>query len=266
MNIQYNPTPLDILKLLGCADSDGRALLEEFEAAHKVKLPPLLFDFFSAVWNHPMFSTADIWVTDDHPELYFSYEELEETISEWKEDWAENPDEYGDNVCYQLSRLPRDRWQERVSNHLVIGSDYSAGVVTFGIRVEDLTQPDPPVYVLHEADAETDWKVLDNSLSLFLMRILADVLSCGEYDVAQEVLEEEEEWNYTVIEDLGEARRQAEQLGIDLSKTARCGSLYAAAVTPDVCRYCCIEEKKLFFLLKEDTGNDETTCVILSHN
>ena len=32
MNIQYNPTPLDILKLLGCADSDGRALLEDFEA------------------------------------------------------------------------------------------------------------------------------------------------------------------------------------------------------------------------------------------
>ena len=50
--------------------------------------------------------------------------------------------------------------------------------------------------------------------------------------MAQEVLEEEEEWNYTVIEDLGEARRQAEQLGIDLSKTARCGSRYAAAGTP----------------------------------
>lgn len=264
MVINYNPTPLDILKLLGCTGSDGKAELEEFEEEHSVKLPPLLFDFFSAAWEQPMFCTSDIWVTAEHPRLYFSYKELEETIFCSKDDWAKAPDQFADNVCFQLSRLPRERWQERVSNYLVIGSDYSAGVVTFGIRVEDLTLPDPPVYTLHEADTEADWKILDKTLSLFLMRILADVLTCAMYDTAPDVLEEEEGWNYCRIEDLSEARRQAEQLGIDLSKAARCGALYAAADTPDVCRYCCIEEKKTFFLLKEDTGNDETVCVILS--
>ena len=265
MSIEYNPTPLKLLNFLGCANPAGKAQLEDLEAAHKIKLPSLLFDFFSRAWNQPLFECSDIWVTEEHPSLSFSYDILAEIIAEWQEDWAKDPKQYEGDVCFQLSQLPKERWPERVSNYLEIGSDYSAGVITFGIRLEDLALPDPPVYSLHEADTETDWKLLDETLSLFLMRILADVLTCAMYRSAQEVLEEAG-WRYNSTNNLEEALQQAGQLGIDLSKAARCGALYSAAVTPDVCRYCYVADTNTFFLLKEDSGNNKVVGLFLSPN
>lgn len=264
MSIQYRPTPLDILKLLGLTDSRGSVQLEQFQSDHGIKLPPLLSDFFSAAWNHPLFETSDIWVTGRrHFPFRFSYERLEDRIADWQEDWNAAPSQYADDFCFQLSKIPREQWPEHIPNYLEIGSDYSAGVVTFGIRADDLSQADPPVYILNEGSPETAWRVLDDTLSLFLMRVLADVLTCSMYDTAREVLEKAG-WKYCEMKDMPEAQNRAEQLGIDLSKAAQCGALYAAADTPDVCRYCCIEGKKTFFLLKNDAGNHETTCVIIS--
>lgn len=263
MPVQYHPTPLDILRFVGCTEPNGKAELEKFQSDHGVKLPPLLFDFFSLAWGQPLFETSDIWTTG-RPAFRFSYESLEETIADWQEDWAANPSRYADNFCFQLSKVPKDQWPEHVPNYLQIGSDYSAGVATFGIRADDLTQPDPPVYILNEGSPETAWRVLDETLSLFLMRVLADVLTCAMYDTAREVLERAS-WRYDdEIRDLPAARERAEQLGIDLSKAALCGALYAAADTPDVCRYCYVEEAETLFLLKEDTGNRETICAVLS--
>lgn len=263
MAIRYNPTPLDILNFLGCTSSGGQAELEKFETANNVKLPRLLFDFLSAAWKQPLFATSDIWTTK-RPHLWFFYDELAESIADLQEDWAECPEQYTDDVCFKLSQLPKERWPEIVPDYLEIGSDYSAGVATFGIRRDDLAQPDPPVYMLHEADPETDWHIIDETLSLFLMRMLADTLGCSMYKTAQNVLAKKAGWHYCRIKDSTEARQQAEQLGIDLTKAACCGALYSAAVTPDVCRYCYIEDKKTFFLLIEDTGNNKTTCVIIS--
>lgn len=261
MAIQYDPPPLAVLQFLDCNGSNGRSVLEEFESTHHIKLPPLLFDFFSAAWNHPLFSTSDIWTTG-RPGFRFSYEDMEETIADWQEDWRADPQRFADNFCFQLSQLPKERWPERVSNFLEIGSDYSAGVATFGICVDDLDQPDPPVYMLHEADEKNDWKLLDKTLSLFLMRILADTLTCAMYGTAKEVLGKKG-WEYSLSSNASEARKWAAELGIDLSRAALCGALYAAAVTPDVCHYCYIEDKNTFFILKEDEGNRETVCAIL---
>lgn len=262
MPIQYTPAPLDILSILGCTENRGGPHLKEFESAHHVKLPPLLFDFFSAAWGHPLFQTSDIWTTG-RPCFHFSYESLEETIADWQEDWEEDPECYADDFCFRLSRVPKEQWPEHVPDYLEIGSDYSAGVVTFGIRRTDLDQPDPPVYILHEGAPETDWKVIDDTLSLFLMRVLADTLACAMYDTAKRVLEQAG-WRYSKTQSMSEALEWAAELGIDLSKAARCGALYAAAVTPDVCRYCYIEEKNLLFILKDDAGNQETTCAVLT--
>ena len=262
MAIQYHPAPIDILKFLGCTERKGEMFLEDFASKNNIKLPPLLFDFLSLAWEHPLFRTSDLWVSD---RLGFYYEELEETIEEWEEDWKEDPQAYEEDFLYQMSKIPKEQWPERVPDYLQIGSDYGAGVVTFGICVSDLDQPDPPVYRLHEADEENEWVLMDESLSMFLMRVLADTLSCSEYDTAMRVLEKAG-WQCSKSESMSEAQERADKLGIDLSKAAQCGALYAAAVTPDVCRYCYIEDKNTFFLLKDDTGNHLTTCVILTKN
>ena len=260
MSIQYNPTPLDLLGFLGCTERKGETFLKEFASEHNVKLPPLLFDFLSLAWEHPLFDTSDLWVSD---RLGFYYETLEEMIEEWAEDWKENPQDYEDDFLYQISRIPKEQWPERIPDYLQIGSDYSAGVVTVGICVSDLDQPDPPVYRLHEADEENDWIIMDESLSMFLMRVLADTLSCSEYNTAMRVLEKAG-WQCSKTESMSEAQEWASELGIDLSKAAQCGALYAAADTPDVCRYCYVEGKNTFFILKDDAGNNETTCAVLT--
>ncbi|MCI9444700.1 MAG: hypothetical protein HFF69_08270 [Oscillospiraceae bacterium] len=63
MAVQYTPTPLDLLRLLGCTERKGEPYLKELESTHNIKLPPLLFDFFSAAWNHPLFRASDVWPT-----------------------------------------------------------------------------------------------------------------------------------------------------------------------------------------------------------
>lgn len=80
------------------------------------------------------------------------------------------------------------------SECLKIGSDYSTGTIEFGIKTEDLSLNDPPVYILFEDDA-AGWKPFSDTLSGFLMYILCSILCCEDYDTAQDVLEKSN-WIY----------------------------------------------------------------------
>lgn len=64
-----------------------------------------------------------------------------------------------------------------MDNYLQIGSDYAAGVVFYGIKENNLVLENPPVYMLHEADELSEWKLITNTLSEYLMCVLLDALA-----------------------------------------------------------------------------------------
>ena len=189
MGFNYNLTALQVLQQLGYTEPIGQAALTQMQQEKNFKLPAVLFEFLSFAQDCPLLSTADIW-TEGQDSLFTLYEEIQEMIEEDKDYWEENP-EKAESEFYQFYKLPKEQWESRVPDYLQIGSDYGAGVVRFGIRLSDLEQDDPPVYMNHECDSLTDWKLWSKSVSSYLMMVLCDALCCGEYDTAGSVLEEQ---------------------------------------------------------------------------
>lgn len=85
-----------------------------------------------------------------------------------------------------------------MSDYLLIGSDFSAGIMEFGICVVDLDKNDPPVYMHHECDSITEWKLYTETVSEFLMRVFCEVLICEMYDTAMDTLKGEG-WNAVTL-------------------------------------------------------------------
>ena len=207
MSFRYDLTAIDILKLLGYTEPVGRDALLKTECEKNLKLPPILFEFWSLAADSPLFKTADIW-TKKRDFFWFSYDSIQEWIDSDKEYWEKEPQKYADNEYYQFYKLPREKWGSRVENYLQIGSDFGAGISKLGIRLNEIGQDNPPVYILIEGDTITGWNILDDHLSDFLMRSICDVLCCGEYDTAARVLEkmgwivDEAVWNRSKACDL----------------------------------------------------------------
>lgn len=192
MGFNYNLTAAQILRQLGYAAPIGQAVLTKMQQEKNIKLPLVLFEFLSLAQDCPLLSTADLW-TEGQDSLFTLYEEIQEMIEEDQDYWEEHLEEAESkgNEFYQFYKLPREQWESRVPDYLQIGSDYGAGVVRFGIRLSDFGQDDPPVYMNHECDSLTDWKLWSKSVSGYLMMVLCDALCCGEYDTAGSVLEEQ---------------------------------------------------------------------------
>ncbi len=265
MAVNWNLQAVEILEKLGCAGSGGQEFLEKFQRENGGKLPRQLFGFLRAAWNCPLFCTADIWTRDGKaaPSLHFFYEEIDEMIECDREYWEESPEECANNDYYQMSQIPREDWGTRVPDYLLIGSDYGAGVVTFGIRADSLDSDDPPVYMQHEADPITLWTLYSGSVSDFVMQVLCDVLSCSEYHTAQEVLTEAG-WTFQEfrtsrrgLRECGtpeEGRTLLQERGIDLSGAKKYRSTYGS----DAYIRCGWEEEtRTLYIAKEDLGNPE---------
>lgn len=250
MGFQYDLTATGILKLLGYVEPTGQDILLQMEREKNLKLPPALFEFWSLAVDSPLFRTADIW-TEKKNFFWFSYDDIQEWIDSEKEYWENAPQEYDDDEYYQLYKLPEEQWGSRVPNYLQIGSDCGAGVVTFGIRLDEIRQDDPPVYMLHEADSLADWKIIDEHLSDFLMRCVCDVLCCGEYETAVDVLKkmgwvcnEAYQEDFPVL-DMDALLRQRSEYGAD----AVCGCAYD-------------EEKNLLIAAKIDRADSRNSKIM----
>lgn len=243
-------TAVEILKLLGYTTPVGKDTLIRAEQEKNRKLPPLLFEFLSLAENCPLLATADLWTTNLDSFCLF-YEEIQELIDEDREYWAKNPGDYTDNEFFQFSQLPREQWESRVPNFLLIGSDYGAGVVQFGIRLADGKQEDPPVYVNHECDSLSDWRLWRAHLSAFLMEILCDALCCGEYHTASRALEKTG-WaaQNLCLEDLPKSLK-------DNSDLFRWKSTYGADA---VCGCAYNEEEQTLLAVRLDKGDPENFC------
>ncbi len=245
MAMIYHVTAIDILKILGYTEPTGKKELEIFEKENNLKLPRLLFEFLSLAKDNPLLGTADIW---NFP--YFSYEDIKERIEEDKEYWEENPESCAEDEYFAFSQIPVEQWSNYVANYLQIGSDYAAGVVNFGIRVEDLTQENPPVYILNEADTLKDWNMFYHTLSDYLMSVLCDVLVCVQYHTAKRVLQKKG-WNFFEYKNLEDVQTQLSQRNIDLSAMKKYPSLYGE---DDFYRCCYYEEEKTCFVITNDVA------------
>lgn len=249
MAIKYHLTPLEIVKLLGYTEPTAKEELEQFEKENNLKLPTLLFDFLSIARNNPLFSTADIWANEHLP--YFSYQYIEEGIEDCRQD-LEDPEFCKENAFYPFTKIPKEQWPELVSNYLQIGSDYAAGVVFFGIEEKDLSQDNPPVYLLHEADPITDWHQLFDTLTDYLMSIVLDILTCESYNTGAYVLDQAG-WNLLEYEydNEKEVRAYLTEKNIDFSMMPKHSSCY----DEDPCYRCCFdEEEKTLYIIKNDTS------------
>lgn len=237
--MRYDLSVMEMLNLLGVrAAPAAKAKLADFEEMNAQKMPVVLSAFLQAVADHPLFATSDIWTT--RPPFFF-YQQIQERIDDDRDYWAENPDDCEGDEYYQYSLLPKEQWPEHVSDYLEFGSDYGAGVLTFGIRVADCSHDDPPVYMLHEANSLADWERISDNLSDFLMVIVCDVLSCAEYETAQEILQSQMHSGSNDVEKLLAAA------GIDLSLAARIPSFYGT----DTNVYCCYDDENTLYVIRK---------------
>ncbi len=252
MSFKYDLTAVEILRLLGYTEPVGKDVLLKAEQEKDLKLPPALFEFWSLAADSPLFKTADIW-TKKRDFFWFSYDSIQEWIDSEKEYWEKEPQKYTDNEYYQFYKLPREQWGNLVENYLQIGSDYGAGISKLGICLNEIGQDNPPVYILIGEDTLTEWNILDDHLSDFLMRSICDVLCCGEYDTAARVLEK---MGWTVGKvyqgdfpalDMDALLKQRSEYGIDVV----CGCAYD-------------EEKHLLIAAKVDRA-DSRNCQIIAY-
>lgn len=250
MSVKYNLSPTEILKLLGYTEPAAKDELELFEKENNLKLPTLLFDFLNLARNNPLFSTADIWATDD-TFADFSYQYIEEGIEDCREDFEDDHTSCEENVFYPFSKLPKDQWSELVANYLQIGSDYGAGVLSYGIEEKDLMQENPPVsYIFYEDDSLTEWKLIFPKLSDYLMGVLLDVLVCVNYNTAQEVLRKKG-WSFceNKYANEKEIKEELSLKKIDMSMMPNHQSCYD---TDSFYRCCFDDEKKVFYVVIND--------------
>ncbi|MCI8808617.1 MAG: hypothetical protein HFF84_00585 [Oscillibacter sp.] len=157
--MQYSLTAAEILKRLGFQEPVGREYLNALKQECGIPLPRVYEEFMEVADNCLLLSTSDIW-----PGQMIPFEQ---------------------RPCLLYSRLSEAE-KAQTGDYLEIGSDYGAGIVTFGIRVEDLEQEDPPVYLQHEAEPVTQWRIAYEKLSGFLQEAVLNALALVDYGTAEE--------------------------------------------------------------------------------
>lgn len=224
----YQLSATDVLKKLGFSSENGTEFLKKLRETLQLPLPQVYADFMAYAANAPLFGTSDLWVGQMVPSLmesYTLYSLLQEEIEDWQETWEEEEEERK-GVLYELSQRSEADWPELMENFLLIGSDYGAGIALIGIRIQDLSQPDPAVYWCNQDVDISKWYIVEEHLSDFLFSILTNVLGCIDYDTAERALEkcgweyeeyfdpEEDDWvsNDAVLERYGIQKSQLKRL------------------------------------------------------
>ncbi len=245
--MQYDLTAGQILRLLGAGGPENKSSFEAMKQELGLPLPQPYQEFMETAWNCPILSTGDLWTGQMIP--------------------------FDMKPAPLYSRLNEEE-KAQVCDYLEIGSDYGAGVVTYGLRIEDLTQPDPPVFMQHEAEPATQWSQAYEKLSDFLLENLLNALAMAEYETAEEALEELG-WQYAdyamgyieahaeeedAEEDAAVDEQALVQFGIDPSRVNWRNSVYEGRA------FCCYDEQSEIFYTGLWDGNDENSLYLISRD
>ena len=258
--MNYDVTTVELIHLLTANGMyeplDAEQYLGEYEKEHKITIPGCLREFMEAAYMHPILETADVWVQEEGPKWFFLYEEIQEMLDEDLEEYLENKESH----YHIFAKTPREKWGELVPDYLNIGSDYAAGVVSYGIREEDLDRENPPVYLQHEADPFTQWNMRFESISDYLLYVICDALLGVYYHTAQDILEEYgwefERYKYDILEDAADLFKKYD---IDSSRLCKIQALFPKDWQSE--RIVCCQENLVFVIKIE---NSEVEVLIIS--
>jgi len=186
MDIQYDISAAELLKILGYDQPVGREWLENLKREKEIPLPRVYAEFMQLAYGCPLLATSNLWTGKTVPKMY--YDEIQEYVDDLKTH-LESASAYLKKRYAPFLELPQAEWPDRLNDYLLIGSDFGGGETTFGIRKEDLDQDDPPMYWHHERDPLAKWREDKQTLSGFLLEVLWNVLNGSNYDTAERELE-----------------------------------------------------------------------------
>ena len=185
MDIQYDLSATELLKILGYTQPAGRDFLDGLKREKQIPLPPVYTEFMELAWRCPIFATSNIWTGQTRPRMYF--DQIQEHVDDLN---ANQKTVNARNRYYPFIHTPREEWPDTLDDYLIIGSDYSGGDTAFVIRKADLGQEAPPMYWRSERDPIAKWREDRQRLSGFLLEVLWNVLSGANYDTAERALEQ----------------------------------------------------------------------------
>lgn len=240
MGMEYSVSGKSVLGFFGLTEANTSEYLLSRDS-----MPEQLWAFLCVAMNNPLLKTADFWSNGKFLSLYQDY--IEQGIEDECDDWTEDPDSYKDDTYYQFSLLPRERWSEKVSEFLVIGSDFGAGIVRFGIRQEQLHENNPPVFMNHEANDITDWRLRWNSVSDYLLEVVYDCLWETCYDTAHRVLKNNG-WKCKKLTSSTDIQSLLDENGIDSASLHRIGTSYLDA--SESLAGCYDKQKQVLYMFK----------------
>lgn len=253
--IKYDISAGELLKIFDkdYEPKNAKKAIKQFEDKNKLILPSCLREFLEAALCHPFLETADIWVREKDIEYCFWYDIIQEILDSKAEDF-ENGDDEGEFSDFLHN--PREKWGEFVPDYLVLGSDYGAGVVFFGIKIDDMTKENPPVYFNHEANPVTQWNQVHKTLSDYLLTTVCDAVLGEYYDTALWIMMEDG-WKCKTYSDTYEDddielvvfEQLMKEYGIETEKLHKMDSEWADWIA------CCYNQEKheVYLFVSEDS-------------
>lgn len=243
--MKYDISAAELLKIFAedYEPKGAKKTIKRFEEEKKITLPNCLKEFLEAALWHPFLETADIWVWKKDIEYCFWHDIIQEILEDKAEDFKDGEDE---GEFADFLHNPREKWGEFVPDYLVLGSDYAAGVVFFGVKIEDLTKENPPVYLNHEANPVTQWNQIHKSLSDYLLTTVCDAVLGEYYDTALWKMMEEgwecETYEYAETEQVI-FEQLMKEYGIETEKLHKMDSEWT-----DWIACCCNQDKQEVYL------------------
>lgn len=251
MSIEYKLLATDILDILSNIPKKKyvNEKLRFIETKYDIVLPHIFKQFMRS--SNKMLKTADVWNYSEERSWYFLYEWINITIEETEKISS-------DSEYFSFVHSPISEWNNLVDDYMIIGSDYAAGIVYFGIKKTDLNMKNPPVYMYHEANHITEWNLMFNHLSDYFLTVVCDAILCECYNTAQKILIKYN-WNYEVY-DTG-LKEILNKYGIETDNLQKLSSMYQTS--DDDWISCCYDsEEKVLFVFK-NSENNMKICVIL---
>lgn len=254
MSIEYRLSATDILDIF--YDIPKKALinkkLESIEKEYNIILPDIFKKFMCSA--NKMLETADVWDYGENYSWYFLYDWINISVNEIV---RENGKIDKDSEYFYFANFPVSEWNNFVDDYMIIGSDYAAGIVYFGIKKSDLNMKNPPVYMYHEMNSITEWNLMYNYLSEYFSVVVCDAILGELYDTAQRVLKYYN-WNYetynTGLKDI------LYKYGIVPDNLQKLSSIYRESDNDWIS--CCYDTEEKILFLFQNKKDDIKICII----